>query len=189
MTTERRTPCAAGVPDQSATCVLPWNPMSMMSPTFLRPLFFAALAVLSLCAFAQEKQRMSHTASGSFTVEMKPLGDTSTAEGVSLGRMSLNKKFEGDLVGTAQGEMLTAITPVQGSAGYVAMERVVGRLNGKAGAFVLQHGGTMHEGTQSLSIGIVPGSGTGELAGIQGVFKLVITGGKHLYTLEYSMPQ
>ena len=132
---------------------------------------------------------MNHTASGSFTVEMKPIGDANSAEGVSLGRMSLSKKFEGDLVGTAQGEMLTAITPVEGSAGYVAMERVVGELNGKSGSFVLQHGGTMHEGTQNLSIGIVPGSGTGELTGIQGVFKLVITGGRHLYTLAYSMPQ
>ena len=80
---------------------------------------------------------MNHNASGSFTVEMKPIGDANSAEGVSLGRMLLRKKFAGDLVGTAQGEMLTAITPVEGSAGYVAMERVVGRLDGKAGSFVL----------------------------------------------------
>ena len=46
----------------------------------------------------------------------------------------------------------------------------------------------MHEGAQSLSIGIVPGSGTGELVGIQGVFTLVITAGQHLYTLQYSTP-
>lgn len=132
---------------------------------------------------------MNQSASGSFTVEMKPLGDSNSVDGVSLGRMSLNKTFGGELVGTAQGEMLTAITPVKGSAGYVAMERVVGQIKGKAGSFALQHSGTMHEGAQHLSIGIVPGSGTGELAGIQGVFKLVITGGKHLYTLEYSLPR
>lgn len=131
---------------------------------------------------------MNHTASGSFTVEMKPIGDANTSEGVSLGRMSLNKKFEGELVGTAQGEMLTAITRVEGSAGYVAMERVVGQLRGKSGSFMLQHSGTMHGGARDLSIGIVPESGTGELAGIRGVFKLVITGGKHLYTLDYSLP-
>jgi Protein of unknown function (DUF3224) len=146
------------------------------------------LLLSSLGVLAQETSRMTLSASGTFTVEMKPIGAGNSSEGVSLGRMSLSKSFEGELVATAQGEMLTAITPIEGSAGYVAMERVVGRLHGRSGSFVLQHSGTMHAGTQNLSIGIVPGSGTGGLAGIRGVFKLVITGGKHLYTLEYTLP-
>jgi hypothetical protein len=131
---------------------------------------------------------MSMTAKGSFTVDMKPQGEPGVAEGVSLGRMSLDKRFEGDLAGTGKGEMLTALTPIKGSAGYVAIERVTGTLHGKSGSFVLQHSGTMDQGAQQLAITVVPGSGTGALAGIAGTFKLNIVQGKHFYELEYSLP-
>jgi Protein of unknown function (DUF3224) len=85
--------------------------------------------------------------------------------------------------------MLTALTPVKGSAGYVAIERVTGSRNGRSGSFVLQHTGTMNAGTQQLSISIVPDSGTGELIGVTGVFRLKIEGGKHYYELEYTLPR
>lgn len=130
---------------------------------------------------------MSNIAKGSFSVTTKPQGEGSAAEGVSLGRMALDKRFDGDLVGTGHGEMLTALTPVQGSAGYVAIERVTGTLHGRAGSFVLQHTGTMHAGAQQLSITVVPGSGTGGLAGLAGTFRLRIEGGAHFYELEYSL--
>jgi Protein of unknown function (DUF3224) len=87
-----------------------------------------------------------------------------------------------------QGEMLTVLTPVKGSAGYVAIERVTGTLHGRAGSFVFQHSGTMNRGAQQLSIRVVPGSGTGGLSGIEGVFKLDIVEGKHLYEFEYTLP-
>lgn len=132
---------------------------------------------------------MSVHAKGSFTVNMEPLGEANSVEGVALGRMSLKKQFEGDLVAVGVGEMLTALTPVKGSAGYVAVERVTGTLHGRAGSFVFQHSGTMNQGAQQLSIAVVPGSGTGELAGIAGTFKLTIVDGKHLYEFAYSMPQ
>ena len=131
---------------------------------------------------------MQSVARGSFTVEVKPVGDTATAEGVSLGRMTIAKKFLGDILGTGEGQMLTAMTPVKGSAGYVAIERVTASVHGKAGSFVLQHTGTMDEGAQQLSITVVPGSGTGELAGMTGVFHLNIVDGRHDYELEYSLP-
>jgi hypothetical protein len=131
---------------------------------------------------------MSMTAKGSFTVDMKPQDEPGVAEGVSLGRMSLDKRFEGDLAGTGKGEMLTALTPIKGSAGYVAIERVTGTLHGKSGSFVLQHSGTMDQGAQQLAITVVPGSGTGALAGIAGTFKLNIVQGEHFYELEYSLP-
>jgi hypothetical protein len=127
-------------------------------------------------------------AQGTFTVQMKPAAEPSTADGVSLGRMALDKTFEGDLVATGQGEMLTALTPVQSSAGYVALERVSGTLHGRSGSFVLQHTGTMHAGTQQLSITVVPASGSNQLAGIEGLFSLRIEGGVHHYTLEYTLP-
>lgn len=130
---------------------------------------------------------MSSLAKGSFTVEMKPHGDPDAADGVSLGRLLLQKRFEGDLAATSQGEMLTAMTPVQGSAGYVAIERVTGTLHGKSGSFVFQHAGTMARGAQQLSITVVPDSGTGELAGLSGVFRLQIVEGKHFYEFDYQL--
>jgi Protein of unknown function (DUF3224) len=131
---------------------------------------------------------MSQVAKGVFTVEMTPEGESTATDGVTTGRMSLRKRFEGDLVAVGHGEMLTALTPIKGSAGYVAIERVTGTLHGRAGSWVFQHSGTMNQGAQSLSIRVVPGSGTGALSGIDGVFKLDIVGGKHLYEFEYTLP-
>lgn len=130
---------------------------------------------------------MPAIAQGSFTVEMKPLEEPDVAQGVTLGRMSLDKQLEGDLVATGKGTMLSALTPTPGSAGYVAVERVSGVLHGRRGSFVLQHSGTMEQGAQRLSITVVPGSGTGELAGISGDFRLKIVDGQHLYEFEYAL--
>lgn len=69
---------------------------------------------------------MPSIAKGSFAVDLKPLSDPDVADGVTLERMSLDKRFEGDLIASGRGQMLTAVTPVQGSAGYVAIERVSG---------------------------------------------------------------
>lgn len=132
---------------------------------------------------------MPAVAKGTFTAEMKPQSEPENGGGVSLGRLSLEKKFEGDLVATSHGEMLTALTPVKGSAGYVAIERVTGTLNGRSGAFVFQHTGTMAQGAQQLSITVVPDSGTEELSGISGDLKINIVEGQHFYEFEYSLPQ
>jgi hypothetical protein len=133
---------------------------------------------------------MPTIASGTFQVEITPQGETGPTDGNSnLGRMSLDKVFEGDLKGVGKGEMLTAITGTKGSAGYVAMERVTGTLHGRNGSFVLQHSGSMNRGAQQLSIAIVPDSGAAGLAGISGVFKLTIADGQHSYELEYTLPQ
>ncbi len=131
---------------------------------------------------------MTRTAKGSFTVETKPQGEPVVAEGNMLGRLSLAKQFAGDLVATGEGQMLTALTAVKGSAGYVAIERVTGTLHGRAGSFVFQHSGTMSEGAQQLSITVVPGSGTGALAGLAGTFRLSIVDGAHSYEFDYTLP-
>lgn len=133
--------------------------------------------------------RMQATAKGSFTVQLQPTGEPDVDDRISLARMLLDKRFDGDLVGTGRGQMLTAMTPVEGSAGYVAMERVTGTLHGRAGGFVFQHAGTMARGAQSLSITVVPDSGTGALTGISGTFKLQIRDGKHFYEFSYELPQ
>lgn len=106
----------------------------------------------------------------------------------AIGRMSLDKQFAGDLQGTSKGQMLAFVTPVEGSAGYVAMERVTGTLHGRTGTFVLQHGGIMDRNARHLTITVVPDSGTGELEGLSGTMDIIIEGGKHSYVFEYALP-
>jgi hypothetical protein len=128
-------------------------------------------------------------ATGDFDVKLGPLEPYNRDPGAALGRMSLDKVFEGDLQATSKGEMLSAGAPQSGSAGYVAVERVTGTLNGRSGSFALQHSATMHRGTSSLSITVVPGSGTGELAGLSGTMNIIIADGKHSYEFEYECPE
>lgn len=129
---------------------------------------------------------MIATAAGTFQVTMtpRPAGD-SPAE---LGRFLLSKTFEGTLVGTSAGEMLSAGNPASGSAGYVALEWVTATIAGRAGRFALQHSGTMDRGADTLSITIVPGTGGGALAGIEGRLELERRDGVHHYTLHYQLP-
>lgn len=131
-------------------------------------------------------------ASGTFEVKMEPqAGGPETApvegSGTQLGRMLLHKRFSGDLEGSGEGQMLTAVSDQPGSAGYVAIERVIGTLHGRRGSFVFQHSGQMDRGAQSLSITVVPGSGSGELAGLSGTFALRIEDGRHFYEFDYAL--
>ena len=131
---------------------------------------------------------MTTRATGTFDVKLTPQATDTGAEGTPLGRLSIEKRFEGDLDGTSKGEMLTGGTPVKGSAGYVAIERVSGTLHGRRGTFILQHTGTMTRGAPALTIAVVPDSGTGELTGLVGTFVLENTAGKHSYNFEYRLP-
>ena len=124
--------------------------------------------------------------SGKFKVELKPLDNYAKAiDGISLGRMSIDKTFTGELSATSQGEMLTALTPVNGSAGYVAIEQVSGSIADKKGGFVLQHYGMMNSDGQHLTLEVVPESGTGELSGLTGKMNIRIEEGQHFYDFEY----
>ena len=131
---------------------------------------------------------MRYHASGTFEVATNPEGEPDTAGGATLGRMSLDKQFHGDLDAIGKGEMLTALTGVAGSAGYVAIERVTGTLNGRTGSFVFQHTGTMSRGEQQLLIAVVPDSGAEQLTGISGIFTLTVVDGKHFYAFDYALP-
>jgi hypothetical protein len=129
-------------------------------------------------------------ASGTFEVKLAPQKpDNAEAEAAKLGRMSIDKRFFGDLDATSKGEMLSAMTEVKGSAGYVALERVSGTLHGRSGAFVLQHSGTMTRGAPQLSITVVPDSGTSQLAGLAGAMTIKIADGKHFYEFDYTLPE
>ncbi len=126
--------------------------------------------------------------SGEFEVDLKPMDAYAQGSaGISLGRMSLDKTFSGGLEATSKGEMLSAMTPVQGSAGYVVIEQVVGRLDGKAGSFVLQHFGTIARSVPRLILEVVPDSGTEELAGLSGSMSISVEEGKHFYEFEYEL--
>ena len=122
---------------------------------------------------------------GVFEVKLTP--QATDPDGPQLGRLVLDKQFHGDLEATSKGEMLSAMTEVKGSAGYVALERVTGVLQGRAGSFVLQHYGIMNRGVPDLRVTIVPDSGTGELTGVAGTLDIRIADGKHYYDLDYTL--
>ncbi len=127
-------------------------------------------------------------AEGTFEVDLQPLkAYAQGGGGVTLNRMSIDKNFYGDLEGTSRGEMLSALTDVQGSAGYVAIEQVSGVLQGKFGTFVLQHFGIMDRGQNRLILEVVPESGSGELSSLSGTMTIDQVDGQHYYTFDYSL--
>ncbi len=126
--------------------------------------------------------------SGKFEVKLSPVDSYANGvDGISLGRMSIDKAFTGDLQAKSRGEMLSAMTPEKGSAGYVAIEQVTGTLSGKKGSFVLQHFGTMNKGQDRLILEVVPGSGSGQLSGLAGKMAINIVDGQHVYEFEYEL--
>ena len=132
---------------------------------------------------------MATRASGTFEVKMVPQPAEDKVGDPTVGRMSIDKQFHGDLEASSKGQMLAAMTEVQGSAGYVAMERVSGTLQGRKGTFALQHSGTMTRGTPQLSVTVVPDSGTGQLVGLAGKMTINIADGKHSYDFEYTLAE
>ncbi len=127
-------------------------------------------------------------ATGTFDVKIGPLSTYNTDD-ATLGRMSIDKQFHGDIEATSKGEMLSVGSGSQGSSGgYVAIERVTGKLNGRVGTFAFQHSGTMNRGAPTMSVSVVPDSGTGELTGLAGTLLINIAGGNHSYEFDYSLP-
>lgn len=125
--------------------------------------------------------------SGPFDVKVTPQKpDTQIARAAALGRLTIDKRYHGDLEATAKGEMLATQTETRGSAAYVALERVTGTLQGHNGSFVLQHSATMERGATHSSITVVPDSGTGQLAGITGEMRIRIDlEGGHSYEFDF----
>lgn len=129
-------------------------------------------------------------ATGTFEVNLQPLDSYAKGGGgITLGRMSIDKIFRGDLEGTSQGEMLSAMTDAEGSAGYVAIEHVSGVLQGRYGTFALQHFGIMDRGENRLVLEVVPQSGSGELASLSGTMTISQAGDKHYYALDYELEE
>jgi hypothetical protein len=128
---------------------------------------------------------MSNHATGTFEVKLTPQDDKSDDK--TIGRMTVEKQWHGDLEGTNTGQMLTGGDVTKGSAGYVAIEKFSGTLSGRKGTFILQHSATMTRGEGRLSIEVVPDSGTDQLAGLTGKLTIKIEKGKHFYEFEYAL--
>lgn len=131
---------------------------------------------------------MTRIAKGEFTVKLQTLAFEGAEAAARLGRMGIDKQIVGDLQASTRGQMLTAMGEVAGSAVYVAVERVTGTLHGRRGSFALYHQGVMERGTPRQSVKVAPGSGTGELEGIAGDFRIIIEGGRHAYEFTYTLP-
>lgn len=127
---------------------------------------------------------MPHRATGTFDVTLTPL----ESDAAPVARMALDKRFHGALQAASRGEMLSIGTEVKNSAAYVAIERVTGTLDGREGSFALQHTGVMDRGEGSLTIAVVPDSGTGALAGLTGRMEIIVERGAHSYVFEYELP-
>ncbi len=127
-------------------------------------------------------------ATGPFEVKITPQTPDGKFEDATMGRLTIDKQFHGDLEATSKGTMLTGMTDTKGSAGYVAIERVTGTLKGRAGTFILQHSATMTRGVPQLSVTVVPDSGTGQLTGLTGKMTINIADGKHSYDFDYTLP-
>ena len=154
-----------------------------------RSLFYALLlCCITAVSHAQQGGTHLNRATGSFEVKVVPQKpDNKPEEEAKLGRMSIDKVFQGGLEGTSKGEMLSLMTEVKGSGVYVAIERVTGTLHGRKGSFALHHTGLMLRNTPQLSVTVVPDSGTDELVGLTGSMKINIEGGKHTYEFEYAL--
>ena len=126
-------------------------------------------------------------AKGEFDVKRTPQGSLDMGDGVEIGHMRFDKQFSGPLEATSVVHMLAAMSPVEGSGAYVAIERIVGRLDGHSGSFLAQHNGILDRGTPSLELTVVPDTGTDELTGLRGRIAIDITNDKHFYTFDYSL--
>jgi hypothetical protein len=132
-----------------------------------------------------KESSMPQHATGTFEVKITPQDDKSADK--SIGRLTIDKQWHGDLEGTSTGQMLTGGDVTTGSAGYVAIEKFTGTVGGRKGSLIFQHSATMTKGKGDLTITVVPDSGTDELKGISGKLTIKIENGKHSYEFDYTL--
>jgi len=125
-------------------------------------------------------------AKGEFEVTRIPQEELDIGAGESVGHSRFDKRFHGPLQAASVVHMLAVMSKVEGSGAYVAIEHIVGTLDGRDGSFFAQHNGTMDRGKPSLDITVVPDSGTDGLAGLRGRIGIDIVDGKHYYTFDYA---
>jgi hypothetical protein len=140
-------------------------------------------------AHTSEEHLLMH-ASGYFDVTLAPqAADNPQVHTAQIDRLSIDKKYHGDVQGTSTGQM-QAIKDDRNTGAYVALEKVVASLKGRSGTFMLMHYGYMSQGAVGRwLVEIVPDSGTDELAGLSGTVKIIQKDGKHYYEIEYALPE
>lgn len=147
----------------------------------LAPLAIAAAALASAASAATP-----HHATGTFEVKITPATEDK-GDGSTLSRLTLDKTYSGPLTATSKGDMLAAGTAKPTSAAYVAVERITGTLDGRAGSFAIVQHGWMQGDKREMEVLIVPDSGGGDLKGLAGTFKIEIKEGKHYYVMDYTL--
>lgn len=125
------------------------------------------------------------SAAGNFEVQLTPQME----DDIDAGRLLIDKKYSGDMQGEGKGQMLSARTAIDGSAGYVAIEHFSGEIGGSRGSFTLLHKGIMDRGEDSLDISVIPDSGTEEFVGLTGTMQIDIVDGEHRYHFDYQIIQ
>lgn len=151
----------------------------------MKTILVAVAIAVSVSGAGKTGGVMSKQATGTFEVKVTPVPGE-----LPFPRFTLAKEFRGDLAGTSQGEMMSVDATVEGSGAYVAIERIRGTLHGREGTFSVIHNGTMRRNADfSIAIRVVPDSGTGALTGLTGTMQIIIAGGKHSYTIDYSLPE
>ena len=105
-----------------------------------------------------------------------------------LTRATVTKTYTGDIEGEGQVEYLMMYRS-DGSATFVGLERVTGRLGGKTGSFVLQRTGVFEGGMAKETYSVVPGSATGDLDGLRGDGSSAVGHGmEHPFRIDYELP-
>ena len=131
---------------------------------------------------------MKKTANARFSI--KSLNEQPYSEGPDLPKLtraSVAKAYSGDIEGEGQAEYLMMYRG-DGSATFIGLERVVGRVDGRAGTFVLQRTGVFEGGLAKESYTVIPGSGTGELAGLRGDGSTALGHGtEYPFALDYDL--
>lgn len=125
---------------------------------------------------------------GRFDVRRSPQPPVELGGGAEAMHVRFDKRFEGPLEAASVVHMLAVGTAVEGSAAYVAIERIEGELEGRAGSFLMRHCGTMNRGAPSLDLEVVPDSAEAELQGLRGTMRIDIVDGEHFYTFDYTLP-
>jgi len=130
-------------------------------------------------------------AHGQFDVKIVPqTPDNEPARISGLMRLSLDKRFHGALDGVSRGEMLATRDATQKNGAYVALESFSGTLEGRTGGFALVHRALLLDGeSKEWTVAVVPGSGSGALAGIEGAMRITVVDGRHEYDLDYTLAE
>ncbi|MDQ2702320.1 MAG: DUF3224 domain-containing protein [Pseudomonadota bacterium] len=126
---------------------------------------------------------------GEFEVKRSMEPGYDLGDGVQAMHVRFDKQFSGPLAARSVVHMLALMTTVENSAAYVAVERIVGSLDGREGSFLATHKGVMTRGEPSLDLTVVPDSGTDDLAGLGGSIAIDIVDGRHYYTFDYEIEE